>query len=78
MNDHPHIDKVTALCERLGSAPDQARIMAGQLLKRAGQMAGERRCTEAEALDYLLRVTIAGRNGEVLAEKPPGSDPEDP
>lgn len=71
------LQKITELCERLGAEKAQAETMARQLLKRAEQMAEERQIDRLEALDYLLRVTISGRQGVTYPHSPPGN-PENP
>lgn len=49
--------------------------MAQQLLKRAGQLAAERGQTREAALEYLLRISLQGRTGEVPPEfRPPESE----
>jgi hypothetical protein len=58
-------EKLTALCQRLGAPPAQAGTMARQLLKRAEQLATERKITREEALTHLLQVVVLGRQGEV-------------
>jgi hypothetical protein len=58
-------DQLTQLCERLGAPPAQAAAMAAQLLKRAGQIAEERKMTREEALRGLIEVVIKGRAGEL-------------
>ncbi len=65
------LEQVTALCARLGAAPEQARTMALQLLKRADQLAAERGIGRTEALKGLLDVVVRGRAGE----PPPGFTP---
>jgi len=62
------------LCSRLGASPEQAEIMARQLLKRAEQLATERKISREKALEHLLRVLVLGRQGEV----PPEFKPIDP
>ncbi|MEM9227520.1 MAG: hypothetical protein AAGA45_06100 [Verrucomicrobiota bacterium] len=66
-----HLEQLTQLCERLGSSPEQALIMARQLIKRADQLAAERGIKQTEAMDYLLRLMISGRQGNVLPEAMP-------
>jgi hypothetical protein len=68
-------EQLAALCERLGASPPQAATMAAQLLKRAGQLAGERGITHEAALAHLLEVVVKGRNGEVPADFSPPSGP---
>jgi hypothetical protein len=65
------LEQLTALCERLGAPPAQARTMAAQLIKRADQIAAERGIARAEAMKGLLDVVVKGRSGEV----PPGFAP---
>ena len=48
------LEQLTQLCERLGAPPAQAAAMAGQLLKRAEQIAAERGGTREAALKRLL------------------------
>jgi hypothetical protein len=55
------LEKITRLCARLGAAPDQAGIMAAQLLKRAEQLSAERRITREVALAQLLEILVQGR-----------------
>ncbi len=50
--------------EKLGSEPQAARVMAGQLLKRARQIAVARGVSEPDALASLLEKVIQGRRGE--------------
>lgn len=70
MND---IIRLTELCGKLGASPRQAEAMAGQILKRADQLMVQRNQTREQALEYLLRLLVQGRNGEVPKEfQPPG------
>jgi len=48
----------------LGAAPEAARVMAFQLLKRARQLAVERGVSETQALGELLEKVVAGRRGD--------------
>lgn len=73
MNDESELEKLTALLRHLGAEAPAADVMAKQLLKRADQMAQERSINRIEALDYLLKVTIAGRDGRVYEGEPPGN-----
>jgi hypothetical protein len=68
MDEHAQLAE---LCRRLGAKPEQADAMAGQLLKRADQLADERRQTQAEAMAYLLRLVVEGRGGEIPKELHP-------
>lgn len=70
------LEQLTQLCARLGASPAQASVMAAQLIKRADQLAAERRVPRAEAMQGLLEVLVKGRAGEVPpAFKPPGPPP---
>ena len=62
------LDELTALCTRLGANQGQAATMAAQLLKRAEQLAAERKIPRTEALAYLLNLVVQGRRGEVPPE----------
>ncbi len=42
--------------------------MARQLIKRAEQLAVERKISPAQAMEHLLRVLVHGRQGEVPPE----------
>lgn len=75
--------QLTELCRRLGADADQAGTMARQLLKRADQLAAERKITREEAMAHLLHILRHGREGVVPpgfqppappAERPPGSE----
>ena len=64
-------EKIQELCQRLGAPPAQAETMARQLLKRADQLADERKITREQAMAHLLQVLIHGRQGEVPPDLPP-------
>ena len=55
--------QVTALFEQLGAHPDQASVLAKQLLKRAEQLSIERKISLVESTDSLLRQVIRARQG---------------
>jgi hypothetical protein len=65
------LQKITAICSRLGAPPEQAATMARQLLKRADQLSAERGLTREAALAQLLQILVDGRQGNV----PPGFQP---
>lgn len=69
------IVQLQELCCRLGASPEQAETMARQLLKRAEQLTVERNMTQEKALEYLLRVLVHGRQGEVPPEFKPTIPP---
>lgn len=55
----------------LGAPPEQARIMAAQLLKRARQLAAERSIPEATAMADLLAKVVSGHKGDYTGQPPP-------
>ena len=64
--------QLTGLCRKLGAAPDQAEAMARQLIKRADQLVRDRGQTREEAMAYLLRLVVEGRQGQTPREfRPP-------
>ena len=69
-------EQLAQLCCRLGAPPEQARIMAAQLLKRAAQLAQERGITRESAMAQLLQMVIKGRNGEGPEPPPPAPNRE--
>jgi len=62
------LTKLTEYCGRLGASPQQARTMAQQLLKRADQLAVERKQSREECMAYLLRLMTQGNAGQVPPE----------
>lgn len=66
--------QLVELCRGLGATPRQAEAMARQLMKRADQLAVTRSQSREEAMAYLLRLVVEGRNGITPEELPP-SDP---
>jgi hypothetical protein len=69
------LEKVTELCVRLGSPPEQAATMARQLLKRADQISAERGIRREEAMAQLLQILVQGSQGEVPAAFKPSTPP---
>ena len=63
MTDEEQLVQVATLFERMGAEAEQARVMAGQLLKRSKQISLERGITEIEALEGLLKQVIEAREG---------------
>jgi hypothetical protein len=64
------LEQLSALCQRLGAPPAQAETMARQLLKRADQLALERKISREQAMAQLLELVIRGREG-LAPEAPP-------
>jgi hypothetical protein len=71
------LTKLTEYCRNLGATPQQAAVMAQQLLKRADQLSVERNQSREECMAYLLRLVAQGNAGQVPPEfsspKEPGS-----
>jgi hypothetical protein len=61
------LETITLLCARLGAPPEQAAVMAKQLLKRADQLSVERRIPRERAMEQLLKILVEGRQGNVPA-----------
>lgn len=57
------LDQVCTLFIQWGAAPDQAKTMGRQLLKRAAQIAEERGISQLEATESLLKQVVEARNG---------------
>lgn len=53
--------KVAGIFVNLGAPKKQAEVMAAQLLKRAGQIAEERKISKVEATESLLKQVIEAR-----------------
>jgi hypothetical protein len=67
------LEKLQGLCQQFGAPPTQAGTMARQLLKRADQLAVERKISREQAMAHLLQVLVHGRQGEVPPDfAPPG------
>ena len=81
MSSEAEMEMLVKLCGALGAGPGQAKAMASQLMKRAGQLAAERSIPREEAMRYLLEVVTKGRAGEVSlsyekTHPPVSPDPE--
>lgn len=62
--DQAALEGVTQLFVNLGAEKTQAKVMASQLLKRARQIAEERKISEVEATETLLKQVVQARNGD--------------
>jgi hypothetical protein len=60
--DH-ELEQVARIFVNLGAPQPQAKVMASQLLKRAAQIADERRITKIEAMETLLKQVVEARQG---------------
>jgi len=65
MTDFPEKDvsTIARIFVNLGAAEKQAEVMASQLLKRAEQIAVERKISKVEATETLLKQVIEARQG---------------
>ena len=68
MKSEEEFFQLVALCRKWGSPENQAKRMAGQLIKRADQLVEERGMNRVEAMKGLLELVVAGRQGTT----PPG------
>lgn len=68
MSDPDSLPALRAAFVQLGATPEQAGVMAKQLLKRAGQLARERNISEEAALAELLAKVAAGRRGDYTGQ----------
>ena len=66
--DSANLRQLALAFERMGANSAQAQVMAAQLLKRARQIAIERKIDEAEALAELLAKVVAGHRGDYTGE----------
>lgn len=64
MSDEDHTAQLAAAFRTWGATDEQARVMAVQLLKRARQIAQDKKITEDVALAELLAKVAAGRRGD--------------
>jgi hypothetical protein len=62
-SDPTDVEKVALIFRNLGADAGQSQTMAGQLLKRAGQIADERDISKVEALETLLKQVVEARQG---------------
>ena len=63
--DMDEASQLAKVFENLGAPAGKARTMAGQLLRRAEQIAAERNISKIESLDRLIRLCVKGFHGEV-------------
>lgn len=64
MNPEQELVQVRELFKNLGASESQSEVMAKQLFKRADQWVKEREISRIEAMQQLLELVVAGRNGE--------------
>ena len=65
MNENSETSDIAGIFSSLGAEKKQALRMAGQLLKRAGQLSVELNITKAEALQGLLETVTCGSRGDL-------------
>ena len=56
-----YLDQVALLFTQMGASPEQAPVMAKQLLKRAEQVAAEQEISKVHAVESLLKRVIGAR-----------------
>lgn len=59
-----HLELIKSLFLKKGASERQAHTMASQLLKRAGQIAAERKISLVEAVETLLRRIFEAQKAE--------------
>jgi threonine aldolase len=64
VSDDATVTQLAVAFQRMGANAEQARVMAAQLLKRARQVAQEKKTTEETALAELLAKVTSGRSGD--------------
>ena len=68
MSDESAAAMLEEAFRRMGATPEQARVLAAQLLKRAQQLAAERGIRIEDALEELLAKVAAGRRGDYTGQ----------
>ncbi len=62
------ISKVGEAFVNLGASPEQSQVMAAQLVKRASQLAAEKKSSLVEELGKLLETVSFGAQGRLKPE----------
>ena len=62
------ISKVGKAFVNLGASPEQSQVMAAQLVKRASQLAAEKKSSLVEELGKLLKTVSFGAQGRLKPE----------
>ena len=57
-SEHEQLSLIKSLFIKMGASEKQAVVMASQLLKRAGQIAAERKISKVESIEALLKQVI--------------------
>lgn len=57
-SEHEQLSLIKPLFIKMGASEKQAVVMASQLLKRAGQIAAERKISKIESIEALLKQVI--------------------
>jgi hypothetical protein len=57
-SEHEQLSLIKSLFIKMGASEKQAVVMASQLLKRAGQIAAERKISKIESIEALLKQVI--------------------
>ena len=70
MSNRDPLEMLTKAFQNMGAGPEQARTMAAQLLKRAGQLSEQEKISGEAALARLMEKVIAARRGEYGSSEP--------
>jgi len=57
-SEHEQLSLIKSLFIKMGASEKQAVVMASQLLKRAGQIAAERKISKIKSIEALLKQVI--------------------
>lgn len=57
-SEHEQLSLIKSLFIKMGASEKQAVVMGSQLLKRAGQIAAERKISKIESIEALLKQVI--------------------
>ena len=57
-SEHEQLSLIKSLFIKMGASEKQAVVMASQLLKRAGQIAAERKISKIESIEALWKQVI--------------------
>lgn len=57
-SEHEQLSLIKSLFIKMGASEKQAVVMASQFLKRAGQIAAERKISKIESIEALLKQVI--------------------
>ena len=61
--EQDQLNLIRSLFLKMGASEEQAKTMASQLLKRAGQIASDRDISIVEAVGFLLKQVVEAQQG---------------